>query len=157
MAGGTITLANSSQTSGGGYLMGKIDWSATADVSSNTSQVTVWLYVKKASTMGTITTPTTGHWDTRLTINGEEIRQNINISISADWVLMIAKAVTISHNSDGKKSIAISASCRGPSGTSYAGKSTEGSGTATLDTIPRASKIGASDANIGSTSAVFRI
>lgn len=154
MASGTINLNNSSQTSGGGYLMGKVDWSGTGDIASNQSSVTANFYVKKASSTGIINVPTTGHWDCSLTIGGSNVSQSVSASIGADWVLMLTATVPITHNSDGSKSIAIAASAWGPSGTSYSGLQTVGSGTAVLDTIPRASTIGATDANIGATSMV---
>ena len=154
MASGTINLNNSSQTSGGGYLMGKVDWSGTGDTASNQSSVTANFYVKKASSTGIINVPTTGHWDCSLTINGSNISQSVSASIAADWVLMLTLTVPVAHNSDGSKSITIAASAWGPSGTSYSGMQTVGSGTAVLDNIPRASTIGATDANIGATSMI---
>lgn len=154
MASGTINLNNSSQTSGGGYLMGKVEWSGTGDTASNQSSVTANFYVKKASSTGIINVPTTGHWDCSLTINGSNISQSVSASIAADWVLMLTLTVPVAHNSDGSKSITIEASAWGPSGTSYSGLQTVGSGTAVLDNIPRASTIGATDANIGATSMI---
>lgn len=154
MASGTINLNNSSQTSGGGYLMGKVDWSGTGDAASNQSSVTANFYVKKASSTGIINVPTTGHWDCSLTINGSNISQSVSASIAADWVLMLTLTVPVAHNIDGSKSITIAASAWGPPGTAYSGLQTVGSGTVTLDTIPRASTIGATDANIGATSMI---
>lgn len=154
MASGTINLNNSSQTSGGGYLMGKVEWSGTGDTTYNQSSVTANFYVKKASSTGIINTPTTGHWNCSLTIGGSNVSQSVSASIGADWVLMLTATVPITHNSDGSKSITIEASAWGPSGTSYSGLQTVGSGTAVLDNIPRASTIGATDANIGATSMI---
>ena len=154
MASGIINLNNSSQTPGGGYLMGKVEWSSKADTVSNKSSVTAKLYVKKASSTGTITTPTTGHWDCSLTINGSNTSNLVSTSIAADWVLVLTHTVSVSHNNDGSKSITIEASAYGPSGTAYSGLQTAGKGTAILDTIPRASTIGATDANIGATSMI---
>ena len=154
MASGTINLNNSSQTSGGGYLMGKIEWSSTTDNESNKSSVTAKLYVKKASSTGTITDPTTGNWDCSLTINGSNTSKLVSASVTADWVLVLTSTVSVPHNNDGSSSITIEASIYGPSGTAYSGLKTSGKRTATLDTIPRASTIGATDANIGSTSMI---
>lgn len=141
MASGIINLNNSSQTSGGGYLMGKVEWSGTGDTASNQSSVTANFYVKKASSTGIINVPTTGHWDCSLTVGGYNTSQSVSASIGADWVLMLTVTVPITHNSDGSKSITISASAWGPSGTSYSGRQTTGSGTAVLDNIPRASSL----------------
>ena len=152
MASGIINLNNSSQTSGGGYLMGKVEWSGTGDTASNQSSVTANFYVKKASTTGTINVPTTGHWDCSLTINGSNISRSVSASITADWVLMLTLTVPVAHNSDGTKSIAISASAYGPSGTAYSGLQTVGSGTAVLDSIPRASSLAFESSMIMGTS-----
>lgn len=141
MASGTIYLYDSSQTSGGGYLQGAIDWSSTPDTASNTSQVTALLFVKKASTTGTITIATNGHWDCSLSVNGEAVSSSVQASVVGDWVLLLSKTVTVSHDNDGAKSISLSGTVWGPSGTSYSGKATTGSGTAALDTIPRASSM----------------
>ena len=154
MASGTINLNNSPQTSGGGYLMGKIEWSSTTDNEANKSSVTAKLYVKKASYTGTITDPTTGNWDCSLTINGSNTSKLVSASVTADWVLVLTSTVSVPHNNDGSRSITIEASIYGPSGTAYSGLKTSGKGTATLDTIPRASTIGATDANIGATSMI---
>lgn len=139
MASGTINLNNSAQTSGGGYLMGKVEWSSTGNIASNQSTTTAKLYVKKAATSGTITIPTNGHWACSLTVGGSNVSQSVSASIGADWVLMLTLTIPVTHNSDGTKSISISASAYGPSGTSYSGLQTVGSGTAVLDSIPRAS------------------
>ena len=141
MASGIINLNNSSQTSGGGYLMGMVEWSGTGDTASNQSSVTANFYVRKASSTGIINAPTTGHWDCSLTIGGSNVSQSVSASIGADWVLMLTATVPITHNSDGSKSITIAASAWGPSGTSYSGLQTVGSGTAVLDNIPRASSL----------------
>lgn len=152
MASGIINLNNSSQTSGGGYLMGKVEWSGTGDTASNQSSVTANFYVKKASSTGIINVPTTGHWDCSLTVGGYNTSQSVSASIGADWVLMLTVTVPITHNSDGSKSITISASAYGPSGTSYSGLQTSGSGTAVLDSIPRASSLAFESSMIMGTS-----
>lgn len=139
MASGTINFNNSGTTSGGGYLMGKVVWSSSADTTNNTSSVTAKLYVKKAITSGTINVATTGHWDVSLTVNGSNVSDSVSNSITADWVLLLEKTVTVNHNSDGTRSIEIAGSAYGPSGTSYSGLVTKGSKTVELDTIARAS------------------
>lgn len=149
MASGTINLANSSQTSAGGYLMGKIVWSSKTDADNNKSQVTAKLYVKKASSTGDITIATTGTWDNSLTINGSSVSKSTQFSVAADWVLFQERTVPVQHNDDGKKSIKISGSAYGPSGTKYSGLVTKGDGTVTLDTIPRASSVSASKGTLG--------
>ena len=62
----------------------------------------------------------------------------------------------ITHNTDGSKSITISASLHGYTldGTQGSGWAASGSKAVTLATIPRASTIGATDANIGAVSMI---
>ena len=139
MAAGTIYLNNSAQTAGGGYLMGKVEWSAAANAAANTSQVTARFYVKKASATGTITVATTGSWDCSLTVGGVRCAKAVYASVAADWVLLLEQTATAAHQDDGSGSAAISAVGWGPSGTAYAGLRTQGSGSAALDPIARAS------------------
>ena len=142
MASGTINLNDSSVTSGGGWLEGKIEWTSTANNDANTSSVTAQIYVRKASNI-TLTQATTGTWSYSLTVNGSTVSDSSpsGTSVLTSWVLMGSKTVTVNHNTDGSKSITISGSVTAPSSSSYAGKKTSGNGTAKLDTIPRASTI----------------
>lgn len=140
MASGTIEL-NQSQSSGG-YIDSKIVWSSTNDSNANNSDCTATLYVRKDSTETTITQATVGTWTYALTINGSKTSGSIRLSVLTDWVKVVSSTVNdISHNSDGTKSITISGSVSAPSGTKFDGHTTSGSGTATFDTIPRASAI----------------
>ena len=142
MASSTINLNDSSVTSGGGWLEGKIEWTSTANNDANTSSVTAQIYVRKASNI-TLTQATTGTWSYSLTVNGSTVSDSSpsGTSVLTSWVLMGSKTVTVNHNTDGSKSITISGSVTAPSSSSYAGKKTSGNGTAKLDTIPRASTI----------------
>lgn len=138
MASGVFNLSNSGSTSGGGYLMGKIEWGSSPDIEKNQSQVQAKLYVKKASSTGTITVPTNGSWDCSLTVNGKNTSSAVFASVAADWVLMLSVDVPVAHNTDGTRSIEISGSVYGPGGTSYSGLRTSGTAMVDLDTIPRA-------------------
>lgn len=133
MASGTINLANSSYTSGGGYLMGKIEWSSQTNVAANTSTVTATLYCAK----GGSTAATYGYWSYSLNIGGTTVSGSPMLSILG-WTQVATQTVTIAHDADGQKAIAMTGSVSAPAGTTYAGKVTSGSGTASLDTIPRA-------------------
>lgn len=146
---GTINLTNSSQTSGGGYIVGAIDWTAEANKDANTSTVTANLFLKKAIYESTVTTPTVGTWDCSLSVAGEGISSGVYKSISGDWVLMLSKTVVVPHNADGTKTITISGAGWGPSGTAYSGKAAEGSGSVTLETIPRASSLSVGALTLG--------
>ena len=141
MASGTIRLENSSMTSGGGYLCGKIEWSSTADQAANTSQLTATLYVKKEIIDGVVGVPTTGSWGYTLSVNGESAAGSVYMAVAGDWVAVATKSVTAQHESDGTKTVTVSGSVTAPTGTSYEGKVTTGSGSAEMDSIPRASQM----------------
>lgn len=133
-ASGNITFATS------GALQGKIDWTSTSNGSTaNTSTVTARIYARRTS--GT----TTGReWSGNVNIGGNnhtysQIYTGTSTTIGTSWVLMQTYSDTITHDDNGQKTITISGSVSGPSGTSLAGVTSSGSGSAVLDTIPRAS------------------
>ena len=130
MASGIINGSTGNQ-----YIDAKIEWSSSANNTANTSTVTAALYYKRNNTGYT----TSGTGTFSITINGAKTSATkiLNITESA-WVKAVEATVTVSHNSDGSKAITISASGSIPD-TSLS--STSVSGTATLDTIPRASTI----------------
>lgn len=122
---------------GNQYIDAKIVWSATQFVSGNYSLVTATLYYKRNNTGYT----TSGTWNGSITINGsKQTGSKSGMSITgSSWVQAIQyKDVKVPHNSNGTKSITISAT-GSISGTSLS--STSVSGTVTLNTIPRASTI----------------
>lgn len=132
MASGTINLTQS------GTLQGYISWTSTSNGSAaNTSNVTAKLYIRKDPT--TTTEPTYGHWTFRLTINGSTYGTTSWYgSVGQSYVNIASYTLNnVAHNADGSKSITISGSCTGPSGTSMSGYTASGSGTAVLDKIPR--------------------
>lgn len=141
MASSTIYLSDSSKTSDGGWLEGKIDWSSTANNDTNKSSVTAKIYVRKASSIQ-LTQTTTGAWGYSLTINGSTVSgTSSSLTVLTSWVQVASHSITVDHNTDGSKIISISGYVTGPSTSKYSGKKTSGSGDATLDTIPRAATI----------------
>ena len=140
MASGTLNFSASAQS--GSYIDSKAVWESTKNTASNKSDVTVKLYVRKGNTNSTLTTATSGSWPYSLSVAGSKISGAKSLSVLEDWVLVATKTVKgISHNADGSKSVTIACSVSAPSGTSFAGHKTSGSGTATLDNIARASTI----------------
>ncbi|MBQ8929011.1 MAG: hypothetical protein IJ052_01295 [Oscillospiraceae bacterium] len=132
MASGTINLTQS------GTLQGYINWTSTSNGSAaNTSNVTAKLYIRKDPT--TTTEPTYGYWTFRLTVNGSNYGTTSWYgSVGQSYVNIASYTLNnVAHNADGSKSITISGSCTGPSGTSMSGYTATGSGTAVLDKIPR--------------------
>lgn len=142
MASGTIEFDRSSVNSASSYIEGKIEWRSSADMNANASDVTAEIYIRKGNTVLTLTEPTTGTWTYSLTVNNVNVSGSVIKSVLEDWVLLATKTVSgISHNDDGTQSILLSGSVSAPSGTSYYGKTTSGSGAAELDEISRASTI----------------
>lgn len=132
MASGTINLTQS------GTLQGYISWTSISNGSAaNTSNVTARLYIRKDPT--TTTEPTYGHWTFRLTVNGSNYSATSWYgSVGQSYVNIASYTLNnVAHNADGSKSITISGSCTGPSGTTMSGYTASGSGTAVLDKIPR--------------------
>lgn len=130
MASGTITGSTSNQ-----YINAKIEWSAKV-VDVNKSTVTAALYYKRNN--AGYTTSGTGTFG--ITINGVNfVASNKSITIGeSSWVKAVEGTVTVTHGTDGTKSITISATGALP-GTSLT--STNVSGTAKLDTLLAATSI----------------
>lgn len=141
MASGTIDLGVSNTS--GSFIRGKIDWSSTFSTSSNTSNVTVKLYVKKGNTNMTLTIPTEGTWYYELTVDGQTVKDAISKSVLEEWVLLRTYTVSnIAHSLTGVKSISISGQIIAPEETSFKGhKVSKSNVNITLDAIPRPTKI----------------
>lgn len=145
MASGTIYGSTSSS-----YISARVKWSSTVDTDANKSTVKAYLYYKKSSSS---TSKTYGNFSGSITINGtkKSVSRSLTLSPNNSWVYAGSATVTVSHNSDGKKSIKISAS-GGISGTSFS--STSLSKTVALNNIPRTSTVIATAANIGSATKI---
>lgn len=140
MANTTINLNRSAAS--GSYIIGRIVCDATADYGLNNSDVTCRIYVRKANDSTTLTIPTSGTWNYSMTINGKAFSGSVSKDVLLDWVLLATVSVSdIAHNGDGTKRITISGSVTAPTGTNLSGHKSSGSGTFTLETVPRASII----------------
>lgn len=136
---GTITGSTSNK-----YIDCNITWSATQSATDNYSDVTATLYYSRNNTGYT----TSGTWSGSITINGTTTSASKRLEITYNSNTKAISATTrVYHNSDGTKSITISASGT-ISGTSLS--STNISSTVTLDTIPRASGVSCTSVNIES-------
>lgn len=137
--GGTIlgTTSNS-------YIQSALDWYYDTNVENNSTTVTARLYYRRTNTG--YTTGGTGTFT--ITINGKTTtKTGVKLEISTSWVEAMSASVSVSHNADGKKSVAISATGSLPPSSLT---STNCGGTVTLPTIPRASSISCTTANIES-------
>lgn len=149
------------------YMSFYITWSAKQNVEGNYSDVTVTSYWKTNNTLWGFDTE--GSRSASITINGKttSISKRFDSTNGTDtgwkqpnpWALQTVTE-RVYHNSDGSKSIAISARANGyaasygPSNSSASSGDCTASGTISLDTIPRASKVAATNADIGSTSTI---
>lgn len=149
MASKTIEF-NKSATSDT-YIIGKIVCDSTADYDLNNSDVTCRIFVRKDNDSTQLTIKTGGTWSYSMTINGKTFSGTAKKDVLLDWVLLATVSISdIAHNDDGTKSIAVSGWVTAPSTSVTAGHKTSGSGTFTLDTVPRASTIAsAGDVTLG--------
>ena len=130
----------------GNYKL-RVDWAATQNVANNTSKITCTMYLVQASSRD----------DNSTTINGTKYTwasPSISNSGGKTTKLGTVTSGSITHNADGTKSVAISATFNLEatiSGT-YRGTITA-SATVTLNTIPRATQhtLSASSADMGAS------
>lgn len=157
---GTI---NGSVTNKAGYFSFYITWSAVQNVEENYSDVTVNSYWRTINTAYDF--DTVGTRPASITIDGvtTEIEKRFNLNPwPSNPYLIQTVTQKVNHNSDGTKSITISASASGYAST-YGPSSSptspcSASGTITLDTIPRASTFGSiSGSNTIGSSMTFNI
>lgn len=133
MASGSITVKSPTKT-----VATYIGWSSSSNGSAaNTSKVTATVYFRKTNGY-----TTRGTFAGNLKIDGTSYSISRYGTWAGSYIAIGSKSKTVTHNSDGKKSITISTTYSN-SGTDQAGTYT-GSGTAVLDTIPRASSISSS-------------
>ncbi len=132
-------------------MQGWVEWSESEiNVATNTSKVTVNLQCVKSANY-----VTTGTWAYEIYINGACVADSSWYGkIGSSWVSIATVSATVPHNTDGSKTVELYAYIQGPSGTTLSGKSSSGTSYARLSSIPRASTIGATDANIGSASVI---
>ena len=137
MASGTIYGSTSNK-----YITGRIVWSSTTDINNNTSTVSATLSYYKDSSYSNRTYSST--FEGSITINGSTKtihkydHDRIKLYRDVGWVVMDSYSVTVPHNTNGTKSIVISATGKMVETTFT---STSLSETVVLDTIPRASII----------------
>ena len=120
----------------------KIEWLSLISTSKdNTSIVTATLYYSKTSSASSATA---GEWEGTLRIGDAYVTKEVQITIPASdtWVRVCDLEAEVEHNANGTKTVDISAD-GAIEGTTLS--STVCSGTATLDTIGRASTISISD------------
>jgi hypothetical protein len=136
MASGSFGVSTSN-----GYISGNINWSESSQNSSaDTSVVYAEMRLSRTNS-GYTSYGTDTFW---ININGTQISNTLSYSITQNSnTLMVSGSVTVTHNADGSKSITIS--WGGGGGGSGVFTVNSSSGTATLDTLPRASTLATSN------------
>lgn len=131
------------------YIDSKIEVSYTQNTNLNTSTVTASLYYKRNNTG--YTTSGTGTFVIYIDGTATSVTKSLSITGSA-WVLAVSASKTVSHNSDGTKTVNIDSSGSIPVSSL---STTYCSGKINLNTIPRASTItSASNKTLGSACSV---
>lgn len=130
----------------------KIDLTSTSNGSAaNTSNVTAKLYMRRTASVAYPQYSLDYSSTVRIVINGSDSgtgKINFDTRSTTDWILLKTYTVNnIAHNADGTKTISVQGYFE-PNATSslYGGTV---SGNFVLDTIPRASSVTVTDANIG--------
>ena len=131
------------------YMRACVDWTATAQGSeANYSLLSLTLFAQRQDSLSE---PTSGwYWKGTVTVTDVNGTKQTPISFTSmgksvaikngSWTTFkSASNIKIPHNNDGTGTATIYLSLEGPQGCSFAGKVSSGSGTITLDTIPRAS------------------
>ena len=119
-------------------FQGKIVWSSVSNGSSaNTSTVYCDLYAQKQKS----SSATTGKsWSGNITIDGTPSAFSSlpsSVSVGNSWTYLYSFSKVVAHNPNGARSIVISGSIKGPSGTGLSNATSSGSQQVDLDTIPR--------------------
>lgn len=146
-------MASSGSFSGSirdGHYKLRVDWSQTKNVSDNTSTITCKMYLVNDWSLS-INSRSTNY----TTIAGTK-KTYTSPSISSTGTHLLGTVTqTVTHDSDGSKSISMSSVFyiqATLSGTYY--DSISASATVTLDSIPRASSVSASNVNMGSATTI---
>ena len=151
---GTLTgscVANNGASSRYDY---KIEWSATQNVTANTSTITATAYVRSNNSAYSTST----NWTS--IINGTTVKTfSAYVQASSGWINFGSKTWTVNHNADGTCTTSINGSFSGTYNGSYVLRSGSVSGNITLNTIPRASSftLNRSSATIGSDAITVNI
>ena len=111
------------------------EWSATQNITNNTSTITAKIYLKAPSGWST----DSSYWD--CTINGTQVTNDKSAVVGDTNVLLGQKTWTVTHTSSGTCSTTISFSYSNglTSAGTYTTKKGSGSSSITLNTIPRTS------------------
>lgn len=142
---GSVTTSAYTADSGSQWSV-VLDWSATQSLTDNSSKISWNLKVSTKSGGYVVVS------ELRVTINGEVVyyRDDTNHTNGYNGVKLASGTKTLTHNPDGSKDMTVTVEA----GIYHWSINKKGEGKFTLNPIPRASAIGATDANIGSKSSI---
>ena len=127
MASGSFNLSRTGSTSS--YITFKCSWSSTPNQATNKSTVTVTVTASKSSSS---TANTYGTQETKVTVGSSAQSNSGSFTLApGKTITLFSKSYTVAHESDGTKSVKITANVGG--NVMYG----NGSATVTLDKIPR--------------------
>lgn len=137
-ASGTVDNFTKVKGTTSATLQGKIEWSSVGDATTNKSIVTTKLYARRTDNY--TSTPTSGkNWKGSVKVGDNTAHSFSSLSketsVASSWVLFATYTDEIEHDIDGTKTITISGSVTGATGTSLAGKTSSGSKTFELDRL----------------------
>lgn len=137
-ASGTVDNFTKVKGTTSATLQGKIEWSSVGDATTNKSIVTTKLYARRTDNY--TSTPTSGkNWGGKVKVGDNTAHSfstlSKNTSVASSWVLFATYTDEIEHDIDGTKTITISGSVTGATGTSLEGKTSSGSKTFELDQL----------------------
>lgn len=128
----------------------KFVWEEDSQSINNNNTVVAWELQLVSTAYGRIDSSGTKPWN--VTVNGTKYSGNVSVAIANNTTRTLASGkTTIAHNSDGTKTFSYSFS-QSFSGITFSGKAlgtVSGSGSGTLDTIPRKSTLAASNGTLG--------
>ncbi len=132
-------------------LKPQISWEAVQSVEGNYSDITAKLQYTRSNSGYT----SGGTWKGSLTIGDETVEKTLYMEITyGNVTTVITHTARVYHDADGAKTLTISASGGITKPAEASLKSTSISEEITLDTIPRASGVSATDCNVGGCSTV---
>ena len=127
----------------------KFSWSRSSYSTTNNTSTVKWTLSLVSGSSGRIDSSSSKDWS--VTVNGTKYSGTNTVGISNNTTKTLASGTTtISHNTDGTKTFSYSFSQE--FGITFAGESIgtkSGSGSGTLDTIPRKSSLSASNGTLG--------
>jgi len=158
MEQGTIIFDPSAKNQSGGYIIGKIDYTASELADSAGLAVTLKLYCKKANDSLQLTVATSGIWNYSLYIGDHIVtdRTPSDTKILCDWVKLGETTLHLPFSQSSVQAVMIGGSVASPAGSSYEGLQSAGEMAVFLGVEGRLGRIlGAKNMTFGESTAIY--